>query len=579
MSFATPTARLCALAGLLATATGQAELFTVGAADDQFGCTHTSIAAALQSAQLNGPGLDTIIVTNGAAYTGQALRIASQSVEIRGGFSTCGLGVDELQPYALINGNGADPLLRLEPAASGEYKVSLIDLRLSGGGSPSVDGGAIQLRPGTLTHVTLELVHTELSGNRANRGGGIHAQRGPAPDGDYRVLLRDGTRILGNTAAGSGGGLNISDSALHIESHNVRIADNTAGGAGGGIYLSNGTLLVGNPGVAPPRNDVSGARIEGNSAGTLGGGILLIGSSALMEARELIVDSNRAPAGGGIAASNGARLFLLRDAAADRAWYCPPANECTRLSNNQAGDGVSMGTRGGALALYGGAVAELSQTVVRDNRAQDAAAVLVDGASVLRTEGVLFTGNRAVDISGQAGALIRASFLSPSAPPDLRLAYTTFVDNLRRGTDNSERAAIDLIGQNGTTLAVYSSAFLDSPYGWTMYSTHTSDCAVLRDGGGLPATGTHTRSYTVPEALNTRLFLRPAASNGWRPRFNSPLTDFCDSSAYAARYRDRDLRPHCRDEVKPNQFGACDAGAFENDQLFADDFAAGPAAG
>ena len=572
MSFATPRARLCALAGMLAAGASQAALFTVGAADDQYGCTHTSIAAALQSAQLNGPGLDIVIVTNSATYTGQALRITSQSVEIRGGFSNCGLGADEFQPYALINGNGTDPLLRIEPATPGEYEVTLIDLHLSGGGSPSVDGGAIQLRPGTLTYVLLELIQTELSGNRANRGGGIYAQRGPAPDGDYRVLLRNGTRIVGNSAAGSGGGLNINNSALHIESHDVRIADNTAGGAGGGIYLSNGTLLVGNPVLAPPRNDVSGARVEGNSAGTLGGGILLVGSSALMEARELIVDGNTAPAGGGIAATNGARLSLLRDAAADRAWYCPPANECTRLSNNRAGDGVSTGTRGGALALYSGAVAELSQTIVRDNRAQDAAAVLVDGASVLRTEGVLFTGNRAVDISGQAGALIRASYLSPAGPPDLSLAYTTFVDNLRRGTDNSERAAIDLIGQNGTTLAVYSSAFLDSPYGWTMYSAHTSDCAVVRDGGGLPGSGTHTRSHTVPESLNSRLFLRPGANNGWRPRFDSPLTDFCDSSAYTARYRDRDLRPRCRDELKPNQFGTCDAGAFENDQLFADGF-------
>jgi hypothetical protein len=570
MSLITSATRLCVLASLLAAGSSQAVLFTVGAADDQFGCTHTSIAAALQASQLNGPELDHIIVTNSAGYAGQALRIVNQSVEIRGGFSSCGLGADEFQPYAQIGGNGTDPLLRIEPSASGQYEVRLVDLRLSGGGSPEVDGGAIQLRPGTLTYVKLELIQTELSGNRAYRGGGIYAQRGPAPDGDYTVLLRAGTRILDNTATGSGGGLNISGSALHIEAHDVRIAGNSTAGAGGGIYFSNGTLLLGNPTLAAPRNDVSGALVEGNSAGTLGGGIYLSGSTTLMEARELIVEGNSAPAGGGIAAANGAHLQLLRDAAADRAWYCPPANECTRLSNNRAGDGVSSGTRGGALALYSGAVAEISQAVIRDNRAQDAAAVLVDGASVLRTEGVLFTGHRTVDLSGQASALIRASYLQPSTPPDLRLAYSTFAGNTRLDTGNTERPVADLIGQNGTTLAVYSSAFFDSPYGWTMYNAHTSDCSVVRDGGGLPATGTHTRSTTVPESFNPRVFLGTGANRNWRPRFDSPLTDVCDSSAYTARYRDRDLRPRCRDEVKPDLFGACDAGAWENDQLFAD---------
>lgn len=575
MSSISAVTRLAALAaGLLAGAACEAtpQLFTVGAADDQFGCSHTTIAAALQAAQLNGPELDYVLVTNGAAYTNQALRITNQSVEIRGGFSNCGLSADQDQPFALIGGNGVDPLLRIEPAATGEYEVRLGDLHLSGGGSPGVDGGAIQLRPGTLTFVKLVLSYTELSGNRANRGGGIYAVRGPAPDGDYTVLLKAGTRISGNTTAGSGGGLNVSDGNLHVEAHDVHIAGNTAGGAGGGIFLSNSRLIVGNPELAAPRNDVSGALVEGNSAGTLGGGILLTGSSALMSANELIVDSNTAPAGGGIAASNGARLSMQRDYAAGTGWYCPSATECTRLSNNRAGNGVSTGTRGGALALYSGAVAELSQAVVRDNQAQDAPAVLVDGASVLRTEGVVFTGNRAVDITGQAGALIRASYLLPSAPPDLRLAYSTFVGNLRRDTDNVDRAAIDLIGQNGTTLAVYSSAFFDSPYGWTMYSAHTSDCVVVRDGGTLPATGTHSRSSIVPGALNGRLFLGTGANNNWRPRFDSPLTDVCDSSAYTARYRDRDLQPRCRNDAKPNLFGACEAGAWENDQLFADGY-------
>jgi hypothetical protein len=573
MSSVAPVARLVALAaGLLAGTASQAapQLFTVGAVDDQFGCTHTSIAAALQAAQLNGPELDYIVVTNSAGYAGQALRITSQSVEIRGGFSNCGLSADEGQPFALIGGNGIDPLLRIEPAATGEYEVRLENLRLSGGGNPGVDGGAIHLRPGTLTFVKLVLSHTELSGNRANRGGGIYAVRGPAPDGDYTVLLKPGTRITGNTAAGGGGGLNINDGALHVEAHDVRIAGNTAGGAGGGIFVSNGRLIVGNPEQAGPRNDVSGAQVEGNSAGTIGGGIYLFGASTLMNAQELIVEWNdAATSGGGIAASNGAKLRLVRDSSDGLGWLCPRERECTRLSQNRAGGGTATGSRGGALALYS-SQAELAQAVVRHNEAQDASGIYVEGASVLRAEGVVFTGQRSTDQPSQGSAVIRAYYVAPAQPPELLIAYSTFMGNVRRGTDGNLQRGLDVAGWNNTVFSTYSSAYLDSPYPWVMYGPHVSDCIVQRSGGVLDGHGTHTRNTAVAQT-NTGVFLN-GALNDWRPRFSSPLVDFCNSAAYIPRYRDRDLQPRCRNDAKADIHGQCDAGAWENDQLFADGY-------
>ncbi|TDR48693.1 putative outer membrane repeat protein [Tahibacter aquaticus] len=573
MPFVHPIARSCVLAaGLLAAASAAAvpQYFIVGDPADPR-CQFSTIAAAVSAAQLNGPGLDYVMVATNASYSGQALNVFGQSLLIEGGYADCDLNPDPNQPLTPIIGNGADPVLRIAPSAAGNYEVRLSRVRLSGGGSTTANGGGIRLEPFSNTFVKLSLDNTEVSGNRASGGGGIYAVRGTSPGGQYSVILRAGTRITGNTAGSNGGGLNIVDGSLYIAADDVRIGDNTAGGAGGGIAMLGGTLLVGNPELLGPRNDVSGALVEQNSAGTLGGGIYLFGASTLMEAHELIVNRNTAGgSGGGIAASNGARLSLLRDYSAGLGWYCPPARECSRVSSNQVGNGVASGTRGGALALYGGARAELAQTVVRHNVAQDASAILVDGASVLQTEGVVFTGNRSIDLSNQTGTVIRAGYLSPSAPPDLRIAYSTFMGNVRRDTNGNQQRAIDLVGQQGTTLAVYSSAFLDSPYGWTMYSAHTSDCTLRRSGGALDGNGTHSRDAVTAEP-SPFVFLN-AGMNDWRPGFNSPLTDFCDSTAYIPRFRDRELQPRCRDEAKANRFGSCDVGAWENDQLFADGY-------
>lgn len=557
--------------GLLAAATAAADpqYFMVGDLADPR-CQFATIAQAISAAAANGPGLDYIMVANNASYSSQALTVTSHSVLIEGGYADCELNVDSGQPFTLLNGNGSDPVLRIEPFAAGNYEVRLSHLQISGGGNTSGDGGGIVLKPWTNTFAKLSLDYTEVSNNRASRGGGIYAVHGTAPGGQFSLVLRGGTRIADNSATNTGGGLYLIDGQLQMEAHDVRIARNSAGGAGGGIALFNSTALIGNPEERAPRSNVSGAVVERNSAGTLGGGIYLSGGPALMQAHELIVDSNTAAgSGGGIAAANGARLTLLRDYANGLGWYCPSSAECTRLSNNQSGDGVSSGTRGGALALYSGARATLAQAVVRHNKAQDGAAVFVDSAR-LETEGVLFTGNQSTDPPNQGSAIVRATYLAPAAAAELQFAYSTFVGNTRGPPGGPALAAIDVAGWQQTQFSVYSSAFFDSPYPWVMYGPHLSDCVVRRGGGALDGNGTHSRAGVSSDA-DARIFLAPAATN-WRPRFDSPLTDACDSSAYVARYRDRDLQPRCRDDAKPNGHGSCDIGAWENDQLFADRF-------
>lgn len=560
----------CAAAlGLAAASAAQAvpQYFIVGDLADPR-CQFATIAQAITAAQLNGPGLDYVMVANNASYSAQALNVYGQSVLIEGGYADCDLNPDLGTPYTGIAGNGNAPVLNIEPAAPGSYEVRLSRLHLSGGGNPSSDGGGIRLRPGTNTFVKLSLDDTEVSGNRASRGGGIHAVRGTSPGGQCTVVLRAGTRISGNTASSSGGGLDLIDGNLHIEADDVRIDGNSAAGAGGGIALLGGTLLVGNPELRGPRNDVTGARVDHNSAGTIGGGIYLFGTATQMNAQELIVEWNDAvTSGGGIAASNGAKLRMTRDTSDGLGWLCPRDRECTRLSQNRAGGGTATGSRGGALALYS-SQAELAQAVVRHNEAQEASAIFVEGASLLRAEGVVFTGQRSVDQPSQASAVIRAYYVAPAQPPEVLIAYSTFMGNVRRGTDGNLQRGIDVAGWNQTVFSAYSSAFLDAPYPWVMYGPHVSDCIVRRSGGLLDGNGTHTRNIAVAQT-DTGVFLNGAVTD-WRPRFSSPLVDFCNSSAYIARYRDRDLQPRCRNDAKADTHGQCDAGAWENDQLFAD---------
>jgi len=548
-----------------------AEYFLVGDVNAQSRCQFSSIQAALNAAAANGPGLDYVMVANDAAYSGQALQVGAQSVLIEGGYANCDLDVDAGQPFADIAGNGSDPVIRIEPSAPGNYDVRLSHLRIRGGGRNDLNGGGVRLRTSTNAHVALSLDNTEVTGNRAQAGGGLHVERAGSPAGSLGVTLNPGTRIHANTTASSGGGISLWSGNLFIAAHEVRIDDNVAGGAGGGIATLPGSFIaVGNPNIDvwPGRKDVTGARIENNRAATTGGGLYLSGAGTTMEARELIVDGNRAEfSGGGVTVANGAVLTMMRESMNAFGWYCPRDRDCTRIGDNQVADGITTGANGGAVAVYGDSRAYLIQTLVRDNRAQDGSAILVDGAGFVLTEGTVFTGNRSYDQPGQTGALIRTRYTLPSAAPDLRVTFSTFVGNQRLATDGNLRPAIDVVGMQGTSLQLFSSAVFDG--GVTMYNKWGADCVVAGVTASFTTNGIIARP-TYTDRPYERIFVAPGRRD-WQPRFDSPLTDVCDTLNATPEYRDRDLRPRCRDDAKPDRWGTCDIGAWENDQLFAND--------
>ena len=547
-----------ATALLLLANNAPAALFKVGDTV-QDGCDFSSIQDAIDAAAANGSAMDTIRVSNSGSYSSQALQIGDQSVFIEGGFDSCTSG--QIAAPADIGGDGVATVIRIAPLESTAQRVILSGLHIHGGGTwgySAPSGGGIYVTNNVLLTITDSLIDQ----NAGISGGGIYI------DGDHgiaQVVLDRGTQIRDNLAVYYGGGVNLTGGGLYVLADGVLIDGNQAAAGGGGIAATNGLVSVGNPDARPGKSDAIGATISNNHTSGIGGGLLLYGPSALLYANELIVDGNSANGGGGgIAAGANAYVSMARDYPA-AAIQCPAWRECSRISNNTVGAGEA-GTHGGALALSSGARADIAQTILRGNSAQDGSVAYVDAAS-LYFESVLATANQSFDVDGGTGATIRTRFLGAENAVKLRIAWSTFAANREKSTQGQNADAIDVIAQQYTQLSIYSTTFYDSYYPIVGYSAYTDDC-VVEGTGGVEGHGSHTRLLTdAGDAFNN------AAAGDFRLRSASPLNDYCDASAFAPAYRDIVLTPRCHDDPrKPNGYGACDVGAYESDHLFGDGF-------
>lgn len=525
--------------------------FRVGSTSSD-NCDFDSLQPAIDAAASLG-GTNHIVVANSGNYAGQALVIGDQSLLIEGGFATC--ATQRPSSPADISGNSTDPVLRIQPSSSTLQYVSLRGLHLHDGGTSGVFGtlgGGIYVT----NNVHLHLADVRVDLNQAVDGGGIYVD---ASTGKPAVQLDPGTLIVNNHATYYGGGIALDGGGeLYVVADNVHIDGNRSDDAGGGIFATNGYVFVGNPDNFSARTDATGASVSGNSAGAVGGGIYLFGPFAALQANELIVDGNSAATrGGGIAAEGKARVTMQRDYGVLLPLQCPNWRECSRLSNNSVGAGAP-GTLGGALAFSGAARADIAQTIVRGNIAQDGSAAYVDGAT-LNFEGALVTANRSADVPGQAGVVLRTHFLSP-AQANVRIAYSTFAGNVETAASNGP--AIDIVAQQYTQLDIYSSAFYDAYYPITTYSSYVDDCVVSGNAAG--ANGSHTRLLQFAAGN----FNNPDAGD-YRLRNESPANDYCDASAYTAAFRDLVLTPRCHDDSRKfDIFGTCDVGAYESDHVF-----------
>ena len=519
-------------------------------------CDFDTIQQAVDAAALTG-GQNYIHLANSGSYGGQALSIGDQSLLIEGGYARC----DSAQPSAQtdIAGDATNPVLRIQPSGSAIYDVSLIRLHLFGGGTSGVFGtlgGGVYVSG----NVKLYIATTRIDGNASLDGGGIFVD---TIGGTPSVQLDPGTWISGNHATYFGGGIALNGGGnLYVFADDVHIDGNRADDAGGGIFANSAMLFVGNTTNFSARDDASGATIEANVAGSVGGGIYLYGPLARLSANELIVAGNSAGLrGGGIAAEAGAHVSMQRDYGVLLPLQCPNWRECSRISDNTVGS--ATGAFGGGIALSGDARADIAQTILRGNVAQDGSAAYVD-ASSLYLEGVLVSANHAYDTPARASTAIRVR--NGPRHSALRIAYSTFADNLESPANGAApRPSTDVLADQDALMWLYSSALYDSYYPLVAYSQYADDCLI--EGNSQPdSLGSHTR-------LRTQRFgaFNDAAQGDYRLRTNSPLNDACDASVAPPAFRDLLLQPRCHDDPrKPDEYGTCDVGAYESDHIFGD---------
>ncbi len=328
-------AALSALAFMAGIGGAQAANISVGPATDP-ACNHNTLQAAINAAAA-APGLDVIRVSIGT-YLGQRVLVNEAGpLAIQGGFLSCSTPIANAG-VTTLNGQGGGPPGFAVINHAGAGALTLLDLTITGGQGAS--GGGVQstgLAPLNITRVLIQ-------GNRATVGAGLSVvgQAGAA----LKPVNLTGARFVDNIASSSGGGIY----ALHAD---VRIggdetnwfAGNWAQGAsgslgGGAIYALNSNILVHTlvPGDFP--------FMDANLAAQGAGGAVLLYSTT------------------------GYHSLVLMNKDATRPLV---------IANNAA-------SKGGAIRLLSGggggpssAIANLYNTIVRDNDASEGGAFFIEG--------------------------------------------------------------------------------------------------------------------------------------------------------------------------------------------------------
>lgn len=393
--------RRLALAALLAASlapAASAAVFRVGA---DAACQFPSVQLAIDATAAN-PGADQILVATNQAYAAQALIIASQDVEIAGGYASCSAAAPTPGAKTTLSGLGGAAQSVLQVTGSGG--VVLRSLIITRGDKPDDgNGGGIRYEGAGL----LQLEDTIVSLNRAGFGGGIHFVG--TGNGEAQLVIGDGTIVQNNTAARSGGGILVGGPSTQLL---MRRPDSTVSGNealglagdpgfGGGIQVvSPAIAVIGSPGfgsqgaihgntalrggglAVTARSGVTEThsallyttdplrpvRVANNRARVEGGGILLrdggSGSGAYLCAYEFRIDGNVAPRGAAIGSTTGSFAALnivpfgfcgvQGDPVAVGAAACAAGVRCNEVAFNRSENELGQAANGAVIEANGG---------------------------------------------------------------------------------------------------------------------------------------------------------------------------------------------------------------------------------
>ncbi len=264
-----------------------AAIFRVG---NGINCTHSRLVDAIASAEANGTSSDEIRLSqnnNENSFVGTRF-IIDQSLEIIGGFATCGSNTASFGVRTSILGSTYSAF-SIANQSSNRAIVTLRNLDLNGS-KPKSGGGAVAV----FGHVEMTLSNTALRNNLAERGGGVYVDGMAFAQPAQLNLLS--SEIINNTASKDGGGVYCARGASIRMDAASNILENKAGGFGGGAMLDRCVWRQ------------QGGRIGKNVASD-GGAVFARTSSKIYiemglrrrEAVSSLVDSNIASRGAGIA--------------------------------------------------------------------------------------------------------------------------------------------------------------------------------------------------------------------------------------------------------------------------------------
>jgi predicted outer membrane repeat protein len=295
-------------------------------------------------------------------------------------------------------------------------------------GNIATYGGGINAHGGY--RVTLEAdnadVSPEVSGNKAildqngnvGYGGGIlihdHATGYPSITAKYAITVNisGSTKVTGNTAVGSGGGIRSDGDALSTVSisDSVEISGNSAGIRGGGIYAaSNSTVaLAGSAQVSGNILTATGGTVYG-----YGGGIYAAGSSSVTLADSAQVSGNAlaengssvAHYGGGIyAASSSVTLTDAAQVSDNEAYWYGGGIYVYNTTATLTGSAQVSGNEISSSAGYGGGIYAYYATVALGDDADeiDDSPVISGNIAKIRGGGIYAYYGSAVKLAGSA---------------------------------------------------------------------------------------------------------------------------------------------------------------------------------
>lgn len=578
------------LPGLLAPTAAPAAVFTVGG---DAACTHGNLLSAIGAASANGAGLDEIRLATNLAYNAIIAPVASHSLTIRGGYSSCSDTTASGRTIVRGTTAGASGTFATSGTAA-PYELNLENLELREGSSATRRGGALRIEG----RFTVRLRNTLVTDNFAARGGGVYI------DGSADALLDiDAASVVSNNVAGvSGGGIYCqANGAIELrglvlantaqdgasdpnesgngggvalygcfmnqdESPGFRgVLANTAARHGGGYYLRGGSDLF----ATGDGNDP--AKITDNIAGDTGGALavndpLAPASPSNANVANGWIERNRAPTGAGVGVIAGGTVTIGRTL---NGTACHDATYCSSLSLNEQPAGSSPFS--GCAGFVGeGGVLRVRKTRVEENcETQPGTAFLVARSGVLRVDSSVVANNGNRD----------PFWIDDLFTGELQISWSTITGHY----ETTERGmfAVPRDGISSGTLRVYGT-ILGEPFlqltsvrgiGGQPPMTFDFDCLVLDSVSTQPLAPIRGIRMAAPYGM-----IAPAAGNFRLASGNALPVDWCDASRAGRVGGDADGVTTIYDAPRANQFGPYDLGAYEfvvasqPDPLFANGF-------